>query len=329
MTTTIPLPDAAEPLAGAKCLVTGGAGFIGSTLVDFLLNQRASVRVLDNFSSGFESNLEHLDGRDDFELVRGDASDASTVQSAVAGCDYIFHLAAMVSVPRSMREPTACHDQCATSTVHLLAAAESAGVKRMVLSSTSAVYGNSPFVSKREADPPAPMSPYAAAKLAAESYMQCYSRASKVETVCLRYFNVFGPRQDPQSEYSAVIPRFVSLILSGKQPVIYGDGTQSRDFVFVRDVAKANVLAATMPDVNGGVFNVARGQRTTLLELLTTLSDLLQQPIEPIHDPPRLGDIKDSLADITAAQTTLGFEPDVDMQSGLKESIEYYRRICE
>jgi UDP-glucose 4-epimerase len=329
MSANIALPDTAESLSGTRCLVTGGAGFIGSTLVDALLAQGAAVRVLDDFSSGFESNLEQSRRRPEFELLRGDAADAETVRSAVEDCDYIFHLAAMVSVPRSMREPTACHEQCASSTVHLLAAAEAAGVRRMVLSSTSAVYGNSPFVSKRETDPPAPMSPYAAAKLAAESYMQCYSRTSKIETVCLRYFNVFGPRQDPQSEYSAVIPRFVSLILAGKRPVIYGDGTQSRDFVFVRDVAKANLLAAAMPGVNGRVFNIARGQRTTLLELLTTLSELLQQPIDPIHDPPRPGDIKDSLADITHARDALGFEPDVDIHSGLRESIAYYRSLYQ
>ena len=234
----------------------------------------------------------------------------------------------MASVPRSMREPSLCHAWCATSTINLLASAESAGVRRMVLASTSAAYGDSPFVSKRESDTPAPLSPYAAAKLAAEAYMQSFSKSSSVETVILRYFNVFGPRQDPQSEYSAVIPRFVSMILSGKRPVIYGDGSQSRDFVFVRDVAKANLLAATIAGVSGGIFNIGRGQRTTLLELLIDLREILGQDIEPIHDPPRLGDVKDSLADITQARTRLLFEPDVDMRSGLEQSVEYYRSIC-
>ncbi|QEF99568.1 UDP-glucose 4-epimerase [Stieleria maiorica] len=324
----ITLPDNAHPLAGTTCLVTGGAGFIGSHLVDALLSQKASVRVLDNFSTGYESNLQHLSDHPGVEIIRGDAANAEVTEKAVAGCDAIFHHAAMASVPRSMREPARCHAWCATSTINLLAAAESAGVRRMVLASTSAAYGDSPYVSKREEDTPAPLSPYAASKLAAEAYMQSFSRTATIETVILRYFNVFGPRQDPQSEYSAVIPRFVSMILSGQRPVIYGDGSQSRDFIFVRDVAKANLLAATMPGVNGGVFNIGQGQRTTLLELLTMLRKILGQDIQPIHDPPRLGDVKDSLADITQARTKLHFEPDVDMKTGLEQSVDYYRTIC-
>ncbi|WP_182870482.1 SDR family oxidoreductase [Stieleria mannarensis] len=325
---SITLPDAAHPLAGTTCLVTGGAGFIGSHLVDALLSQQASVRVLDNFSTGYESNLQHLSDHPHVQIIRGDAADAAVTEKAVAGCDAVFHHAAMASVPRSMREPALCHAWCATSTINLLAAADAAGVRRMVLASTSAAYGDSPYVSKREEDTPAPLSPYAASKLAAEAYMQSFSRTATIETVILRYFNVFGPRQDPQSEYSAVIPRFVSMILSGKRPVIYGDGSQSRDFVFVRDVAKANLLAATIPGVNGGIFNIGQGQRTTLLGLLTMLREILGQDIQPIHDPPRLGDIKDSLADITQARTKLQFEPDVDMKSGLEQSVDYYRTIC-
>lgn len=328
MTDSIVLPEIARPLSGATCLVTGGAGFIGSHLVDALLDQNATVRVLDNFSTGFEHNLEHLRDHTRFEIIRGDASDPAVTEQAVQGCDSIFHHAAMASVPRSMREPALCHAWCATSTINLLAAADAAGVRRMVVASTSAVYGDSPFVSKREIDATAPLSPYAAAKMSAEAYMQSFSRTANIETVTLRYFNVFGPRQDPQSEYSAVIPRFVSMILSGERPVIYGDGSQSRDFVFVRDVAKANLLAATIPDISGGVFNVARGERTTLLDLLSTLGEILGQDIQPIHDPPRLGDVKDSLADVSQARKHLHFEPDVDMASGLGQSVEYYRSIC-
>ncbi|KAA5539861.1 SDR family oxidoreductase [Roseiconus nitratireducens] len=327
MTNPHSLPAGTQSLRDSTCLVTGGAGFIGSHLVDALLEQGARVRVLDNFSTGFESNLDHLGDQAAMELLRGDASDPSVAARAVADCDCVFHLAAMASVPRSVREPELCHAWCATSTVNLLAAASEAKVRRMVLASTSAAYGDSKFVSKRESDPPAPLSPYAAAKLAAEAYMQAFAKTTDLETVILRFFNVFGPRQDPQSEYSAVIPRFVSMILSGERPVIYGDGTQSRDFVFVRDVAKANLLAATVPDVSGSVFNVARGQRTTLLELLDALRDILGKDIQPIHEPPRLGDVKDSLADVTEARQRLHFEPEVDIPDGLRRSVDYYRSL--
>jgi UDP-glucose 4-epimerase len=316
-----------DALRGSQCLVTGGAGFIGSHLTDSLLAAGASVRVLDNFSTGFRSNLEHLEDDPAVEIIQGDASDGETVDSAVRGIHYIFHEAAMASVPRSMREPDLCHRWCATSTVHLLNSAQKHGVKRLVLASTSAAYGNSPFVSKRETDPTIPLSPYAAAKLAAENYCHAFHGGFGMEAVILRYFNVFGPRQDPQSEYSAVIPRFVSMILSGQQPIIYGDGGQSRDFIYVGDVAKANMLAAVTPGIAGKTFNVARGQQTTLLELLTTLGKLLNQTIDPIHQAARDGDVRDSLADINQARLQMNFEPDVSMADGLDQSIEYYRQL--
>lgn len=307
--------------------MTGGAGFIGSTLVDALRDQGASVRVLDNFSTGFRHNLTHRESDDQVEIITGDASDSAVVKDAVEGVDFIFHEAAMASVPRSMREPNLCHAWCATSTVELLQAAAAANVKRLVLASTSAAYGDSTFVSKRESDPVAPLSPYAASKLAAEAYCKAFQAGFGFETVILRYFNVFGPRQDPQSEYSAVIPRFVSMILSGKRPIIYGNGQQSRDFVYVTDIAKANMLAATTPEAAGGTFNIARGERTTLLELLSTLGGILGQAIEPIHEPARAGDIRDSLADVSETRSRLRFEPDVTMTEGLAASIEYYRSI--
>ncbi len=316
-------------LAGSLCLVTGGAGFIGSHLVDGLRAQGARVRVLDNFSTGFRHNLAHLSSDHQVEVIEGDASDAATVDRAIEGVDYVFHQAAMASVPRSIRQPDLCHAWCTTSTVQLLRAAAAGNVRRLVLASTSAAYGDSPFVSKREVDPPAPLSPYAAAKLAAESYCQAFVRSFPIEAVILRYFNVFGPRQDPQSEYSAVIPRFVSMILAGQRPIIYGDGQQSRDFVYVQDVAKANMLAATTPAISGGTFNIARGERTTLLELLVTLREILGEQIEPIHQPPRVGDVRDSLADISRARTVLGFEPDVSMAEGLHRSVDYYRSIVQ
>lgn len=314
-------------LNDSHCLVTGGAGFIGSNLIDSLRSQGAAVRVLDNFSTGFRHNLDHLTNDSQVEVIQGDASDASVVSRAVDGIDYVFHLAAMASVPRSMREPDLCHAWCATSTVQLLHASAAAKVRRVVLASTSAAYGNSTFVSKRESDPAAPLSPYAASKLAAEAYCKAFHSGFGLETVILRYFNVFGPRQDPQSEYSAVIPRFVSMILSGERPIIYGNGQQSRDFVFVSDVAKANLLAATVPEAVGGTFNIGRGERTTLLELLTTLREILGQDIEPIHQPPRAGDVRDSLADISEARNRLQFEPDVSIQEGLAKSTDYYRSI--
>lgn len=315
-------------LSGKLCLVTGGAGFIGSHIVDTLCDAGASVRILDNFSTGFCHNVDARLKDDRVELQEGDASDVETVRRAVIGVDTIFHEAAMASVPRSIREPSLCHAWCATSTVQLLQAAANSGVRRLVLASTSAAYGDSEYVSKRESDPVNPLSPYAAAKLAAESYCRAFEKAFEVETVILRYFNVFGPRQDPQSEYSAVIPRFVSMILAGDRPIIYGDGQQSRDFVYVGDVAKANLLAATVPGVSGETFNVARGERTTLLELVGTLRALLGQKIEPIHEPPRVGDVRDSLADISRARKRLGFEPSVTIRDGLSNSITHYRQLA-
>lgn len=316
-------------LAGSRCLVTGGAGFIGSHLVDQLLNAGAGVRVLDNLSTGFRHNLEHLDHDASVELIEGDASDSNAIDYAVQGIDYIFHLAAMASVPRSLREPDLCHSWCTTSTVHLLNAGQKAKIKRFVLASTSAAYGNSPYLSKRETDAVDPLSPYAASKLAAEHYTRTFAQAFDIETTILRFFNVFGPRQDPQSEYSAVIPRFVSMILAGEPPIIYGDGSQSRDFVYVGDVARANLLAACTPDVSGQTFNIAKGNQTTLLQLIETLSDLLGQPIKPIHEPPRVGDVRHSLADTNAASKKLGFTAETSIQDGLEKSIEYYRSIAE
>ena len=318
--------DVNPAIEGSRCLVTGGAGFIGSHLVEGILAAGGKVRVLDNFSTGFRHNLDQFeDGQ--VELLEGDASDFAVVQQAVVDVDLVFHAAAMASVPRSMREPDLCHAWCTTSTVNLLQASAAAGVRRLVLSSTSAAYGDSTFVSKRETDPAAPLSPYAAAKLAAESYCHAFQRSFEIETVVLRYFNVFGPRQDPKSEYSAVIPKFVSMILSGERPVIFGDGNQSRDFVFVKDVVQANLLAATALDAPGGTFNIARGERTTLLELLTTLRKILDQHIEPIHEPPRVGDVRDSLADISEARRRLNFEPATTIAAGLQRSVEYYRSL--
>lgn len=316
-----------ELQAGCSCLVTGGAGFIGSHLVTRLVSKGCSVRVLDNLSTGYLENLSHLQGS--VEFIEGDAADANAAKEAVRGVDYVFHHAAMASVPRSLREPALCHAWCATSTVELLAASADAGVRRFVLASTSAAYGNSSFVSKRESDPPAPLSPYAAAKLASEDYCQAYFNGLGFETVCLRYFNVFGPRQDPKSEYSAVIPRFVAMILAGESPVVYGDGGQSRDFVFVEDVVQANILAATVPGAAGGIFNVGRGATTTLLMLLDYLRELLDRDIKPTFQPARAGDVRESLADISHTRKVLGYEPSVTIREGLEKSIAYYQKVVQ
>ena len=317
-------PETYSSLAGSLCLVTGGAGFIGSHLVDGLVEAGANVRVLDNLSTGFIENLAGQAGNEAVELIRGDASDAEHVDKAMRGVNFVFHEAAMASVPRSMREPALCHAWTTTSTLHLLAAAQRHGVRRLVLASTSAAYGNSPFVAKRESDQTDPLSPYAASKLASEHYFRAFYSGIGIETVILRYFNVFGPRQDPQSEYSAVIPRFVSMILAGQSPVIYGDGLQSRDFVHVRNVVNANLLAATVAGAVGGTFNIGCGASTTLLQLLYTLSEILGRPIQAIHQPARSGDVRDSLADITQARKCLGYEPSVSVDQGLRESIAYY-----
>jgi len=322
------LPVTACPIRDRLALVTGGAGFIGSHLVDALLVQGARVRILDNFSTGFQANLNHLTADSRVELLRGDASDAGVVADAMKDVEFVFHQAAMASVPRSIREPALCHAWCTTSTVELLSAAAAGKVQRFVLASTSAAYGDSTYVSKRESDPISPLSPYAAAKLASEAYTRAFAKSFELEVVNLRYFNVFGPRQDPQSEYSAVIPRFVSMILSGERPIIYGDGHQSRDFVFVGDVANANLLAATMPGVSGGTFNIGRGERTSLLELLTLLREILGEEIEPIHQPARIGDVRDSLADINEARSRLSFAPEVTMDEGLRRSVDYYRSLA-
>jgi nucleoside-diphosphate-sugar epimerase len=314
--------------AGSHCLVTGGAGFIGSHVAEALLASGAGqVRVLDNFSTGFQHNLDAIADR--VTCIQGDAADRSTAREAMAGVDYVFHLAAMASVPRSIREPDLCHRWTAGSTVNLLTEAASAKIQRFVLASTSAAYGDSAFTAKRENDPLRPLSPYAAAKLASEMYCRAFTASLGVETVVLRFFNVFGPRQDPNSEYSAVIPRFVAKLLSGERPIVYGDGQQSRDFVYVSDVVRANLLAATVPGIAGEVFNVGRGSSTTLVQLLEVLAELLERPIEPIYQPPRPGDVRDSLADVSRMQRELGCFAETSVREGLQHSIDYYRQLVE
>lgn len=308
----------------AHCLVTGGAGFIGSNIAERLLRDGHQVRILDNLSTGFRSNL---DAVPEAEFVEGDLRDESVLKKALLGVEIVFHEAALASVPRSIDDPLACHEHCVTATVSLLHQSVQAGVKRLVFAASSAAYGDQPFASKRESDGTAPLSPYAAAKIACEAYCQAFYVSYGLETVALRYFNVFGPRQDPNSEYSAVIPRFVTRILQNERPVIYGDGLQSRDFTYIDNVVEANILAATAPLAAGKILNVANGNSISLLAILDCLQDLLGRKIEPIHEPARVGDVRDSLADITQTRAILGYESVVNVPDGLRKSIDYYQSI--
>jgi UDP-glucose 4-epimerase len=307
----------------AKCLVTGGAGFIGSHIVRGLLSRGDSVQVLDNFSTGHMRNLEDIAGN--VNVIHGDLRDESVVAQAVEGVDLIFHQAALASVPRSVEFPLESHAHCVTGTVTLLNAARQAGVRRVVYAASSSAYGNICFSSKRESDSPAPLSPYAAAKLASEFYCQAFYRTYGLETVCLRYFNVFGPRQDPSSPYSAVIPLFISKLLRGQSPVIYGDGQQSRDFVYIENVVDANMKAAAIPAAAGGTFNVGTGRSVSLLVVLEHLQRALGTNIAPKMEPARIGDVRDSLADISQAEQILGYSPRVNLEEGLSRTAAFYQ----
>ncbi|NLX96382.1 MAG: SDR family oxidoreductase [Rhodopirellula sp.] len=307
-------------------LVTGGAGFIGSHIAEALAARGDRVRVLDNLSTGFRSNLDAIGNG--VEFIEGDLVDADAVRGAVAGVDCIFHEAALASVPRSVEKPLDTNAACVTGTLTLLDAARRAGVRRLVYAGSSSAYGDQPNSSKRETDLPGPISPYGVAKLAAEYYCRAFTATYGFETVTVRYFNVFGPRQDPDSPYSAVIPLFITAILTGRQPVIYGDGQQSRDFTYVANVVHANLLAADATNVAGRVLNVANGRSITLLEMLDALNRLLGTDVEPIHAPARPGDIRESMADITLARQLLGYESQVGFEEGLRRSIDYYRTIA-
>jgi nucleoside-diphosphate-sugar epimerase len=307
----------------ASYLVTGGAGFIGSNIVAELVQRDECVRVLDNFSTGRRENLALLLER--IDLIEGDLRDLPTVRRAVEGVDYVLHQAALPSVQRSVDDPLATHAANATSTLHLLTAARDAGVRRVVYASSSSIYGDSPTLPKQEDMRLAPKSPYAVSKLAGEQYCCAFANVYGLETVCLRYFNVFGPRQDPTSQYSAVIPIFITAMLRSEPPTIHGDGHQSRDFTYVSNVVQINLLAATTPGVTGRVFNVACGQRYTLLDLLAALNDILGVHLAPIHTVPRPGDVRHSLAEITAAQEDLGYRAEVDFHEGLRRTVAWFR----
>jgi UDP-glucose 4-epimerase len=304
-------------------LVTGGAGFIGSNLVAELINQGEQVRVLDNFSTGRRDNLRPYRHR--IEVIEGDVRSYHLVREAVDGVDFILHQAALPSVPRSVRDPITTNEVNVLGTLNLLQAARDAGVKRLVNASSSSIYGDNPDLPKRESMPPRPLSPYAISKLAAEQYCQSFWRLYGFETVSLRYFNVFGPRQDPTSQYSAVIPRFITGMMAGQPLTVHGDGRQSRDFSFIANVVRANLLACTAPDAAGQVFNIACGQRFSLLDLVDQLAAIIGRPPQIQHGPARPGDVPHSLADIDQAKAILGYEPVVGFEAGLRQTVAWFQ----
>ncbi len=305
-----------------KYLVTGGAGFIGSNIVEELLIRGHDVAVLDNFATGRRENL--VPFLADIELFESDLRNPDDVKRAVKGRMYVLHQGALPSVPRSVQDPLATNEVNVTGTLNVLLAARDAGVQRVVVASSSSVYGDTPTLPKVEAMPVLPMSPYAVSKLAAEKYCAACYKVYGLEAIALRYFNVFGLRQDPTSQYSAVIPRFITGAMTGKRPTIYGDGEQSRDFTYVANVIEANLLACKAPNVGGDFFNVACGERFSLLDLLHTISDITGTALEAIHEPARAGDVKHSLADISKIHRAMGFEPKVTFREGLEKTVAYF-----
>ena len=304
-------------------LVTGGAGFIGSHIAAALVARGDRVRVLDNFCTGNRENIAAL-GKG-VEFVEGDLAKASDIARAVDGVEVVFHQAALASVPRSVDTPLDTNDACVTGTVMLLDGARKAGVRRVVFAGSSSAYGDQPTPAKNEKLLPMPLSPYAAAKLAGEFYCQAFTKTYGLETVTLRYFNVFGPRQDPKSQYAAVIPKFITEILAGQRPTIFGDGKQSRDFTYIDNVVQGNLLAADAPAAVGQTVNVACGESFDLLQVMDGINKALGTDVKPIFEPARVGDVRDSLADISLARQLLKYEPVVDFEEGLRRTVEYYK----
>ena len=309
-------------MSNTKFLVTGGAGFIGSNIVEELLKRGHFVRVLDNFATGKRENLKEFEK--DIEFLEGDIRSYHIVRQAVKDIEVILHQAALPSVPRSINDPITTNEVNVMGTLNILDASKDAGVRRIVYASSSSVYGDNPILPKREDMLPNPLSPYAVSKLAGEKYCNVFSRLYGMETVSLRYFNVFGPKQDPNSQYSAVIPKFIESIKADKQPIIYGDGTQSRDFTYVANVVEANILAATKDIGNGLVMNCACHGQITLNELVIQINNLLGKEMETIYAKSREGDIKHSFADIKLIKEKLNYIPNISFELGLKKTIEFF-----
>jgi len=309
----------------AKYLVTGGAGFIGCNLVRYILDKGHDVVVLDNFATGKRQNLADIAGR--IELIEGDIRDRETVDRAVAGCAAVFHEAALGSVPRSVDDPLTTHDVNVNGTITILEAARAADVRRIIFAASSSAYGDRKESPKHEGMVPLPISPYAAGKVTCEMYMQAYAAVYGLQTLCLRYFNVFGPHQDPAGAYAAALPAFISRLLRGQSPTVFGDGEQSRDFCYIENVCEANWLAVQAPaDVcDGRAMNIACNRRTTLNQILAQLKDLLGTDIPATYEASRPGDVRHSLADISLAGRTIGYEPQVFFEEGLASAIDWYR----
>lgn len=307
-------------------LVTGGAGFIGSHIAERLLRDGQRVRVLDNMLTGKQSNLDYLKSLGgDLEIYTTSITNLRAITPLFEGVDYVFHQAALPSVPRSVADPLETHENCVTGTLNVLIAARQGGVRRVIYAASSSAYGDVEGEYKVETMPPCPISPYGAAKLAGELYCQSFTAVYGLETVCLRYFNVFGPRQDPTSQYAAVIPLFITSMLEGSSPTIHGDGLQSRDFTFIDNVVHGNLLARRAPDAAGQVMNLATGGQINLLELVAKINGLLGTSISPIHSEPRQGDILHSRASIERARDLLDYAPVVDFNTGLSRTLEWYR----
>ena len=307
------------------CLVTGGAGFIGSNLAQALIKQGAKVRIIDNFLTGHRENLAEIDG--DCEFIEGSINDSSVLKKALENVEIIFHQAALPSVPRSVANPLETHEVCVDGTFNLLLQAKDAGVRRLVYAASSSAYGDQEILPKVETMRPDPLSPYAAAKLVGEYYCQVFNRVYGLETIALRYFNVFGPRQDPSSQYSGVISRFVAALMTGETPVIYGDGEQSRDFTFIDNVVNANIKAAQTTKGIGETMNAANGERVTLNELLEVLKKITDKPaVQAEYRAERAGDVKHSQADNRRAIECLGYEKLVGLEEGLRQTIEWWQK---